>query len=43
MFAKIFLGAVDEGETHMKLKLLFVVNVDWFFLSHWTVERLHSV
>lgn len=34
MFAKIFLDAVDEGETHMKLKLLFVVNVDWFFLSH---------
>ena len=29
-----FLGDVAEGEIHMKLKLLFVVNVDWFFLSH---------
>ena len=31
---QFYLGAVAEGENHMKLKLLFVVNVDWFFLSH---------
>lgn len=34
MFIRIYLGALTEGVSHMKLKLLFVVNVDWFFLSH---------
>ena len=34
MFDKILFSPVAEGVTHMKLKLLFVVNVDWFFVSH---------
>ena len=31
---EFYLGAAPEGETRMNRKVLFVVNVDWFFLSH---------
>ena len=34
MLSKFYLSTLAESETYMKLKLLFVVNVDWFFLSH---------